>query len=147
MKSFWKSDPRKRVLKKELKALSRDYEPKLDALRLEGKAPTDTHANLFGEYLARRGPFEEELLAIESRDLRRRALKCGVVVPPVHEWNRGTYGHYHLDEATRAGIKASICDQKRESIKFWVDVFAPVAALVVGILGALIGVLNACQNS
>ena len=107
--------------------LRRIYEPRLDALRREGRATTDAYDNLLGEYLAMRGPGEEELSAIESHDLRRCALKWAVVVPPVHEWIHGTYGHCHLDEATRARIKLNIRNQKRESSKWWVDVFARIA--------------------
>lgn len=135
----WKSDPRKRVLKKGLNRLRRTYQPDLDALRREGKATTDAYDNLFGEYSAMRGPVEEELLTIESYDLRLRALQWAVDVPPVHEWNQGTYGHHHLNESTRARIKVNIRDQKRKSIKWFVQ----MAALLVGTLVALVGVLNA----
>ena len=92
----WKSDPRKRVLNKELKRLRRTYAPDLDALRREGQATTDAYDNLFGEYSAMLGPVEEELLTIESHDLRLRALQWTVDAPPVHEWNDGTYGYHHL---------------------------------------------------
>ena len=147
MISPWRSDPRKRVLKRELTALKRTYEPDLDALRREGKAETEAYENLVGEYLAMRRPIDEELWAIESHDLRRRALKWVVVVPPFHEWEHGSYGHYHLDEETRARIKASIRDQRRESTKWWADMLARMATFVVGILGALTGLLTACQNN
>ena len=140
----WKRDSRKRVLEKELKGLRRTYEPKLDALHRKGKTNTDSYDSLFGEYVDMRGPVEEELFAIESHEVRRRALKWAVVVPPVRKWERGLGGHRYLDEATLAEIKAGIRDRKRESIKWWVDLFAPIPPLAIGILGALIGVLNAC---
>ena len=143
----WRSDPRKRVLRRELKALSRTYEPDLDALRREGKAGTEAYSEQVTEYLAMRRPIDEELWAIESHDLRRRALKRAVVVPPFQEWEHGAHGHYHLDEETRARIKASIRDQQRESTKWWTDVLARMATFVVGILGALTGVITACQNN
>ena len=135
------------MLKKELKTLSRIHKPSIDALRREGKARTDAYDDLVGEYLAMCGPFEEELLEIESHDLRLRALKWAVDVPPFHEWEHGSYGHYYLDEATRARIRLNIRKQKRESTQWWVDVFGRMAPYVLGILGALIGVLNACQNN
>ena len=143
----WRRDPRKRVLEKELAALKRTYEPDLDALRREGKARTESYQELVDEYRAMCRPFNEELWAIDSHDLRRCALKWAVVVPPFHEWEHGAYGHYHLDEETRATIKSSIRDQQRESTKWWADVLARMATFVVGILGALTGLVTACQNN
>ena len=127
--------------------LSRIHKPGIDALRREGKAGTDAYDDLVGEYFAMCGPFEEELSAIESHELCRLAIKWAVDVPPFNSWDRGSYGYRHLDEATRARIKLNIRKQKRESSQWWVDVFTRVAALVLGILGALIGVFNACQNN
>ena len=143
MTLLWKRDPRKRELRKELKRLRRIYEPDLDALRREGKATTEDYNKLVGEYLAMRDPVAEELLAIESRNLRLRALNWAVALPPSDYWKPGPYGYRHLDEATRIEIRASIRDQKRKSIKF----IAQIAALAVGVLVALIGVFNACQNN
>ena len=76
------SASRKRVLKKELKELKRTYEPELDALRREGKVGTEAYENLVGEFLAMRAPVDRELWAVESHDLRHRALRSAVPVPP-----------------------------------------------------------------
>ena len=133
-----------RVLKKELKELKRTYEPELDALRREGTAGTEAYENFVGEFLAICAPVDRELWAVESHDLRRRALRWAVPVPPLHEWEDDAYGYQYLNEETRAMVKASIRDQQRESVKWWADVLARMATFVVGIIGALTGLLTAC---
>ena len=62
----------------------------------------------------------------------------------LHEWEDDAYGHQYLNEEKRAMVKAAIRDQQRESVKWWADVFARMATFVVGIIGALTGLLTAC---
>src|SRR6266849_4524613 len=82
-----------------------------------------------------------ELGALESKQLTQRAARRGLDIPQddasweTHDETELKY----LTEQARIRLRKSIRQDVRDSVKWWVDVIAPLLGAMTGIIGASIG--------
>lgn len=133
---------RRRALHRELDRLDRDY----------GQQVADEPARrmeIYQDWDYNTGWTRAALGELETRRLVRRAEKRGLEVPDDNTWwtHHAETDTKYLRPEARARVKRMIRNDFRESVKWWVDVLAPVLGALTGLIGALIGLLALWKQS
>ena len=141
---------RARKLERELASLSDEYTSKLEEVRREDQNV------LVQEWEWKSGCLDTELGKIKTDKLVRRAERRGIDLCANQDWwdsiDEGEWTGMEsqikvLTDNGLAQAKRLIRDDFRQSVKWWVEVVAPVVAALTGLGGTVIGILSVLNSN
>lgn len=128
---------KRRALRREIRRLDDEFDKEVQAAHVNEKL------NIYSRWDFETGWSRAELGGLETRRLARRVEARGLDIPrddASWEHHRDTDTKY-LTDAARARLRRMIRQDFRDSVKWWVDILAPLLGALTGIIGALIGLL------
>jgi hypothetical protein len=129
---------RRRRLERQIQQWDDEYSRKAEA------ASFGERMRIFQQWDYETGWVRAELGQLDRRVLRRRAEQRGIELPPDDDSSWVLHqetGTKYLNETARVRVRRAIKQDRRESIKWWVEVWAPILGALTGLIGALIGLL------
>jgi len=127
----------RRSVREDLKRVGGVYEAKFK----EARQGNDFDAAMTAYLKECRLP-DLRLETLRSRPLRRRADHYGIEIP--REWWEHDEEHdlWYLTPGGRQQLKRRITQERIWTVKQWFRALAPVVAMVMGLVGVLIGLLG-----
>jgi hypothetical protein len=126
----------RKSIKRDLAKLGRAYEARFK----EAKEGNDFDVTL-NAYLRDCKLSDLRLETIRSRSLRKLAERFGIDLP--REWweHDDTHDLWYLSPTGRRQLKKRVTQERIWSLRQWVNAVVPVVALIIGIVGVLIGMV------
>jgi hypothetical protein len=127
----------RRSIRGDLQRIGREYEKKFKA----AKEGNDFDAAMTAYLQECRLP-DLRLETLKSRAWRRKAERYGIEMP--REWweHDETHDLWFLTPEGRRRVKHRLTEERMWAVKQWFHTLVPVVALLVGLLGTLIGLLG-----
>ena len=99
---------------------------------LDNVGPMDQAAkDKLEELIGHKAIVEDELLALETEELIRRACFWSVDVP--NDGYRNGFGDWILPLNTRNALRRAIKDEARKELRFWGEFIVPILSLLVAL--------------
>lgn len=127
----------RRSIRGDLQRIGREYEAKFKA----AKEGNDFDAAMTAYLQECRLP-DLRLETLKSRAWRRRAEQYGIEMP--REWweHDETHDLWFLTPEGRRHVKHRLTEERMWAVKQWFHTLVPVVALLVGLIGTVIGLLG-----
>ena len=127
----------RRSIAQDLKRIGREYEEKFKA----AKEGNDFDAAMTAYLRECRLP-DLRRETLRSRHLRRRAERFGVEMP--RDWweHDETHDLWYLTPDGRRHVRRRITEERMWAFKQWARTLTPLVALLLGLLGTIIGLLG-----
>ena len=127
----------RRAIQADLARIGKEYEAKF-----RGPSTGDDLDAAMAAYLKACRLPDLRLETLRSRRLRRQADACGVELP--REWWEHDEEHdlWYLTPDGRRQARRQFAQERIWAVKQWLQVLTPALALLVGIAGAVIGLLS-----
>jgi hypothetical protein len=127
----------RRSIAQDLRRIGLDYEARFKAAK-EG----NDFDGAMNAYLQECRLPDLRLETLRSRRWRRKAERCGVEMP--RDWWEHDEAHdlWYLTPDGRRHLKKRIAEERMWVVKQWFRTLAPVVALLMGLLGTIIGLLG-----
>lgn len=127
----------RRSIRGDLQRIGREYEAKFKA----AKEGNDFDAAMTAYLQECRLP-DLRLETLKSRAWRRKAEQYGIEMP--REWweHDETHDLWFLTPEGRRHVKHRLTEERMWAVKQWFHTLVPVVALLVGLIGSIIGLLG-----
>ncbi len=136
--------------KKKIKKLNKviaDLQKEIENKK-EGKTPKEQH-DIENEIVSEMFLYWDEIDTIISRDLINDAKKFGVLLPDDNDkkmWTTNKYEKRILSQKGQILVKKEIRNENREKWKFIILCFSTFFSLIIGLLGAIIGIISVIND-
>jgi hypothetical protein len=131
---MFKNWTERRKLQAEIAKIEAAYAPSLR--KLKGEEAQIEYAEMRGETQWA----EITLQELESEAVERKAEKWGITIDlSLFETNMAD--HLVLDKANRTKVLRLVRAARRENVKWWVGIIAPILGALTGVIGSAIGIL------
>lgn len=137
----------RRALKRKKIRLDAEYLPLIKS-HVEG---SPEWKEIYTKYLRAISFYEPELKQVTTKRLNLKAIRLGISPIEYKDWysshrvftdNGGSYTCTVLTTLGEIKLRRLIRDDRRNTIKFWVKILAPIITALTGLAGAAIGLLT-----
>ena len=132
-------------LYKELRNTERLYDKKLHKLKKEGfQLNSPEFQSLWGEKSTLTNEIKSHIILINTRQLKRKAIKLGVPLPDYknEDFWEDIYGSMILTEKGRYELIKKIRQEKKERR----DPIITIIVILIGLIGAVTGLISVMKN-